>query len=225
MIASVANYNFDWSVIPQYFNLLIGALGLTFQVSIAGELVGLLIGLVVAFGRLQKSFITQAASIMFIETFRSVPLLVLLIWLYYGVSIVLGIDFSAFSAGVLGLGLLYGANLAEVFRAGIQAVPPGQREAALTLGLNRWQATLSVVLPQAIRIVIPALANSYVSIFKDATLISVLGLSEMMRTAQTVVAVTFRPFEIYTFVAIVYLVLTLIFGRGVALLERRVAIR
>ena len=126
---------------------------------------------------------------------------------------------------MLGLGLLYGAFLAEVFRSGLQAVPAGQREAAYTLGLSRWQTASSIVIPQAVRIVIPALANSYVGMLKDATLVSVLGLNEIMRTAETVVVTTFRPFEVYTFVAGVYLVLVLVFSRLVSVLERRMPVR
>ena len=144
--------------------------------------------------------------------------------MYYGVSIVIGINFTAFQAGVLGLGLFYGAYSAEVFRSGLQAIPRGQREAALTLGLSRWQATYAVVLPQAIRIVTPALTNYFVGMIKDVTLIAVIGLTEFMRTAQTVVSRTFRPFEIYTFVAVVYLLLTITFSRVAAWMERRVPV-
>ena len=128
-------------------------------------------------------------------------------------------------AGVLGLGLLYGANLAEVFRAGLEAVPVGQREAALTLGLSRRQAMQSVVLPQATRIVIPPLGNYWIGILKDSTLVSILGIQEIMRTAQNTVLENFRPFEIYTTVAVIYVILVLIFSRIIALLERRLPLR
>lgn len=111
-----------------------------------------------------------------------------------------------------------------VFRSGLQAVPKGQREASLTLGLSRWQTARHVVIPQAVRIVIPALGNSFIGVLKDATLVSILGLNEIMRTAQNVVVTTFRPFEIYTFVAAVYLVLVLAFSRAVDWLERKVPI-
>jgi His/Glu/Gln/Arg/opine family amino acid ABC transporter permease subunit len=216
------SYHFDWSVISSRGGLLLAALGLTFKVSVTAELLGLAIGLFVALVRMQPVWAMRWVAIGFIEVFRSVPLLVLLIWIYYGLPIVAGMDFSPFAAGVLGLGLLYGANLAEVFRAGLQAVPAGQREAALTLGLGRIRTGLLIVIPQAVRIVVPALGNSFVAMLKDATLVSVLGLAELMRTAQTVVAETFRPFEVYTFVALVYLALTLIIGRALDLLERKI---
>lgn len=218
-------YHFDWSVISGAAPLMFAALGMTFWVAIVGEIIGLVIGLAIALLRLSSLPPITWAAVGYIELFRSVPLLVLLIWIYYGLPIIVGMDIGPFTAGVLGLGLLYGANLAEVFRSGLQAVSKGQREAALSLGLSRAHAAFLVVIPQAIRIVTPALGNSFVAILKDATLVSVLGLTELMRVAQTLVAETFRPFEIYTFVAAIYLVLTVLLGRGVTLWEWRLASR
>ena len=214
-------YNFDWTVINEYGGLLLDGLKVTFEVSIVGEIAALLIGLIVGLAKSNRSPVLNVPASLFVDVFRAVPLLVLLIWLYYGLAIILNIDFTPFEAGVLGLGLLYGAFLAEIFRSGLQAVPTGQREAAMTLGLSRFQTATRIVIPQAVRIVAPALANTYVGMVKDATLVSVVGLTEIMRTAQTVVVTTFRPFEIYTFVAAVYLVIVLIFSRLVGLLERR----
>lgn len=215
------NYHFDWSVVTANAGLILTGLGMTFKVSLVAELVALIIGLLVALGRMQRSTLISAPAVAFVELFRSIPLLVLLIWIYYGLPIVANIDISPFTAGVTGLGLLYGANLAEVFRSGLQAVPRGQHEAATTLGFSRPQCAVLITIPQAIRIVTPALANSYVGMMKDATLVSVVGLVEIMRTAQTVVAESFRPFEVYTFVALVYLVLTVALGRVVSHLEKR----
>lgn len=217
-------YIFDWSVVGQNIHLLLPALGMTFKVAILAEIVALVAGLFAGLARSSPSKLLNVPAAIYIDTFRSIPLLVLLIWMYYGVSIVVGINFSAFQAGILGLGLFYGAYSAEVFRSGLQAIPRGQREAALTLGLSRWQATYAVVLPQAIRIVTPALTNYFVGMMKDVTLIAVIGLTEFMRSAQTVVSRTFRPFEIYTFVAAVYLILTMTFSRIVAWMERKVPV-
>src|SRR3990172_2023426 len=206
------SYTFDWTVVWDNAGLLLRALKVTFEISIVAEIVSLVVGLFIAIIRVQKSRPLQWIAIAFIDFFRAVPLLVLLIWLYYGVTIITGLSFSAFQAGVLGIGLLYGANLAEVFRAGLEAVPAGQREAALTLGLSRRQAMQSVVLPQAIRITVPPLGNAWIGVMKDATLVSILGIQEIMRTAQNVVLENFRPFEIYTTVAVIYLILVFIFS-------------
>jgi His/Glu/Gln/Arg/opine family amino acid ABC transporter permease subunit len=214
-------YHFDWSVIPRNMHLLWSALGTTFVISATAEALALGIGLVVGVLKAQKSLFMQLPATVYTEVFRSVPILVLLLWLFFGVTIVFGIDLTPFTAGVVGLGLYYGAFLAEVFRAGIQAIPGGQLEAGYTLGLTRLQTLVSIVLPQAIRIIVPPLANSYVGMIKDATLVSVLGLVELMRAGQLVVARTFRPFEVFTYIAFMYLVITLVFTRAVAWFEAR----
>jgi polar amino acid transport system permease protein len=224
-LLAAGSYAFEWSAVWDNIGILLRALGITFKISILAEILSLLIGLAIAIIRVQKSRALRWIAIGFIDVFRAVPLLVLLIWLYYGVTILTGLNFSALQAGVLGLGLLYGANLAEVFRAGLEAVSTGQREAALTLGLSRRQALQSVVLPQAIRIVVPPLGNAWIGVLKDSTLVSILGIQEIMRTAQNTVLENFRPFEIYTTVAVIYLILVLIFSRIIALLERRLPLR
>jgi His/Glu/Gln/Arg/opine family amino acid ABC transporter permease subunit len=209
-------YRFDWSVVGQNLHLLLPAIGLTFELALVAEVLSLVVGLVVGLARTSSSKVLRAPVTLYVDAFRAVPLLVLLIWVYYGVSIVLGVSFSAFQAGVVSLGFFYGAYNAEIIRAGLQAVARGQREAALTLGLSRWQANYYVVIPQAVRIVMPALANNFIGMLKDVTLVSIIGLSEFMQTARLVVSTTFRPFEIYTFVAGVYFLLTLVFSRFVA---------
>ena len=222
---AAGSYTFDWTVVWDNSGLLLRALKITFEISIVAEIISLVVGLLIAILRVQKSRPLQWLAIAFIDFFRAVPLLVLLIWLYYGVTIITGLSFSAFQAGVIGIGVLYGANLAEIFRAGLEAVPVGQREAALTLGLSRRQALQSVVLPQAVRISIPPLGNMWIGVMKDSTLVSILGIQEIMRTAQNVVLTNFRPFEIYTTVAAIYLVLVFIFSRLIAILERRMPLR
>jgi His/Glu/Gln/Arg/opine family amino acid ABC transporter permease subunit len=224
-LVAAGSYTFDWTVVWDNLGILLRALLITFKISILAELLSLAIGLAIAIIRIQKQPLLRWIAIGFIDVFRAVPLLVLLIWLYYGVTILTGLNFTALQAGVLGLGLLYGANLAEVFRAGLEAVPAGQREAALTLGLSRRQAMQSVVLPQATRIVIPPLGNYWIGVLKDSTLVSILGIQEIMRTAQNTVLENFRPFEIYTTVAIIYVIFVLIFSRIIAVLERRLPLR
>ena len=225
MTIAASSYTFDWTVVSDNLGVLLRALKITFELALVAELLALSLGLIVAIIRVQRNWLLQWLAIGFIDLFRAVPLLVLLIWLYYGVTIITGLSFTAFQAGVLGLGLLYAAYLAEVFRAGLEAVSTGQREAALTLGLSRRQAMQSVVLPQAIRLVIPPLGNFWIGILKDTTLVSILGIQEIMRTAQDVTLINFRPFEMYTTVAMMYLVLVFIFSRAVAVLERRLPLR
>ena len=125
MVFAAGSYTFDWSVVWDNSGLLLRALKITFEISIVAEIISLVVGLLIAILRVQKSRPLQWLAIAFIDFFRAVPLLVLLIWLYYGVTIITGLSFSAFQAGVIGIGVLYGANLAEIFRAGLEAVPSG----------------------------------------------------------------------------------------------------
>ena len=139
-------------------------------------------------------------------------------------TLLFGISFSAFSAGVAGLGITYGAYLAEIFRSGIQAIPKGQTEASRTLGLSARQIMMYVILPQAIRITLPPIGNTFVSMLKDSSLIAVLAVTDLMRQGMIVAADTFRAFEAYTFVAIVYYLVTVVVARGLGAVERRYAV-
>ena len=187
-------------------------------------MLGIILGLATALARLSRWPVLRLTAIGYIDFFRGVPLLATLVWFYYGVSLLFGINFTAFSAGVSGLGITYGAYLAEIFRAGIQAIPRGQTEAAHTLGLSPRQVMQHVILPQAVRIALPPIGNSFVSMLKDSSLIAVLAVTDLMRQGMIVASDTFRAFEAYTFVAVVYYGLTVITARGLTLVERRYAI-
>jgi His/Glu/Gln/Arg/opine family amino acid ABC transporter permease subunit len=224
VLHQVAPYTFRWNVLVPYVPAFGQALLITFQVSVAAELVGIVLGLVAALARLSRWPVLRGLAIGYIDFFRGVPLLATLVWLYYGVTLLFGISFSAFSAGVAGLGITYGAYLAEIFRAGIQAIPRGQTEASRTLGLSGRQIMTYVVLPQAVRITLPPIGNSFVSMLKDSSLIAVLSVTDLMRQGMIVASDTFRAFEAYTFVAIIYYLVTLVVARGLGVVERRYAV-
>jgi ABC-type amino acid transport system permease subunit len=158
---------------------------------------------------------------LYINIFRAIPLFVFIIWMYYGLPIVLGIDFDPITAGVLCLALQYAGWLAEIYRAGISAINKGQREAALSLGLTRFQTFADVIFPQAFRIMLPPMGNNFVGMLKDSSLVGIIGVFELVRQAQLAVSQTFRPFEFYTAIAIIYILLTQLLSQGVSLLERR----
>ncbi|MBI3454674.1 MAG: amino acid ABC transporter permease [Candidatus Rokubacteria bacterium] len=224
MFLQVAPYTFRWDVLIPYVPAFAWGLLITFEVSIAAEVVGILLGLIAALARLARWPALRVIAIAYIDFFRGVPLLATLVWLYYGVSLLFGISFSAFSAGVAGLGITYGAYLAEIFRAGIQAIPKGQTEASRTLGLTSRQIMQYVILPQALRITLPPIGNTFVSMLKDSSLIAVLAVTDLMRQGMIVASDTFRAFEAYTFVAIIYYLVTVIVARGLAFIERRYAV-
>ena len=214
-------YIFRWSALFPYIPMFLQGLLVTFEISIAAELLGIVIGLIAGLGRLSHRRVVQSIAIAYIDFFRGVPLLVTLVWIYYGVALLFGINISAFAAGVSGLGITLGAYLAEVFRSGVQAIARGQTEAAYSLGLSRWQTMRTVVLPQALRIIFPPLANSFIGILKDSSLVAILSVTDLMRVGMIVASDTFRAFEAYTFVAVIYYIVTFITARAVARIEKR----
>ena len=214
-------YHFDWSVVSAYFPALMMGLVVTLKVSAISELVGIAVGLVFALCRLSGLAPLRYFAIAYIDFLRGIPILVMLLWVYYGFSILFGLNFSEMQAAVIGLGCSYSAYIAEIFRAGIQAIPAGQREAGRTLGLARWQVMAYVVLPQAVRIIIPPLGNTVISMLKDSSLVAILAVSDLMRQTMVAASETFRPFELYAAAAIIYYLLTFITARIVTFVERR----
>jgi His/Glu/Gln/Arg/opine family amino acid ABC transporter permease subunit len=223
-LAQVVPYTFRWDSLIPYMWMFGKGLVVTFEVSITAELIGIVLGLAAGLGRLSRLTVIRSIAVSYIDFFRGVPLLVTLVWLYYGVALLFGINISAFLAGVSGLGITLGAYLAEVFRAGVQAIPRGQSEAAFTLGMTRWQIMHHIVLPQALRIVLPPLANSFIGMLKDSSLVAILSVTDLMRVGMIVAADTFRSFEAYTFVAVVYYLVTLVTARLVTQVEKRFGI-
>jgi His/Glu/Gln/Arg/opine family amino acid ABC transporter permease subunit len=163
----------------------------------------------------------RAINRVYVELFRAIPLLVLLLWVYYGLPVVFGIQIGVFAAGVLSLSLSDAAFEAEIFRGGIQSIAAGQREAAKSLGLTNWQAMRLVILPQAVRRILPALGNQFVYVLKMSSLISVIGYQELTRRANELTLAEYRPLEIYTFLVVEYLILILIASWLVRRLEQR----
>lgn len=189
----------------------------TFQITIVSMTFALIIGLITGLGRTsQIQWINTLAS-LYVEVIRGIPLLVQLFWIYYALARVvqLGPNVSA----VLGLTICYGAYIGETFRAGIQSIPKGQMEAARALGLTRGQAMRHVIVPQAVRTVLPPVGNEFIAMLKDSSLVSVLAISDLLRRGREYASRTFAYFETYTFVALVYLLITLIFSRVVYYIE------
>ncbi|WP_147901600.1 amino acid ABC transporter permease [Homoserinibacter sp. GY 40078] len=211
----------NWSVVFDNLDLFAQGLLMTLQLSGIAALIALIGGLLVALLRLSHIAILRWIAAAFINVLRSVPPFALIIYVYYGISLAIGVNFTPFFAGVLALALQYTAWMAEVYRAGIQAVPPGQIEAAHSLGFNSVRTFISITLPQALRIVIPPLGNNIVGLIKDSSLVSYIGVMELIRSAQLLTSQTFRPFEIYTATVILYLVVTLVISQVFSYLERR----
>jgi polar amino acid transport system permease protein len=225
-----STYTWGWHVVSPFdarglknLSFLANGLWSTLSISLISIVISVLIGIVVALMALSPRRAMRGANRVYVEVFRSIPLLVLLMWVYYGLPVVLGLQFGVFAAGVIALSLSDSAFEAEIFRAGIQSVERGQREAAQALGLNSWQAMRLVILPQALRRILPALGNQFVYVLKMSSLVSVIGLQDLTRRANELTLVEYRPLEIYTALVIEYLLLILLASWLVRRLERKLA--
>ncbi|MFN2134254.1 MAG: ABC transporter permease subunit [Anaerolineae bacterium] len=203
---------------------------LTVRATILGYGLALLLGLIAGLMLVSRSPITLAISKLYVEVIRGIPLLVIVLYAGFVLSPYIreatngGVDLRGFPGAVIGLGFGYGAYLAEVFRAGIQSIHRGQMEAARSLGMSYFQSMRHVILPQALRVVLPPLGNDFIAMLKDSSLISVVALPEILQQGRLWVSRTFRAFEGYNTVALFYLVMTLVLSLVVRVIERKTAL-
>lgn len=193
----------------------------TVLISVCAIVISVFLGLLIALPGLSSKKRFRGINRSFVELVRAVPILVLILWVYYGLPQLAGISISVFWAGVLALALSDSAFEAEIFRAGIQSIDKGQYEAAHSISLNYTDTMRYVILPQAIRRILPALGNQLVYMLKMSSLVSIIGLQELTRRANELVVTEYRPLEIYTILVLEYLFLILIVSAGVRWLERR----
>lgn len=200
---------------------LLSGLYYTILLSVTAIAISIVVGLVIALPGLARNPYMRSINRVYVELVRAVPILVLILWVYYGMPQLAGLSISVFWAGVIALALSDSAFEAEIFRAGIQSVAKGQYEAAHSISLNYTDTMLFVILPQAIRRVLPALGNQLVYMLKMSSLVSVIGMQELTRKANELVVTEYRPLEVYTILVLEYLVLILVVSAGVRWLERR----
>lgn len=212
---------------------LIGAKN-TILLALLAVVIGVLIGMLLAIGRVGKNRALKFLATAYVEFIRGTPLLVQLFIIYYGLqaigirfpdspiaSRILGINFADFMAGVITMGINSGAYVCEIFRAGIQSIDKGQSEAARSLGLSQTRTLIYVVIPQAIRNVLPALGNEFVVVIKESSIVSIIGIADLMYKANTVRGNTFQPFEPLLVAALVYFLLTFPLSKLLARIEKR----
>jgi|TARA_B110000259_G_scaffold42977_1_gene49552 glutamine transport system permease protein len=228
LLLSGCSNNWGWYVVDPttkngWINLKFMASGAYYTIimSLTAILISVVVGLLVALPGLSKKRGWRIFNRTYVEIVRAVPILVLILWVYYGLPALSGITLNVFWAGVLALALSDSAFQAEIFRAGIQSIARGQYEAAQSISLNYRDTMRYVILPQAIRRILPALGNQLVYMMKMSSLVSVIGLQELTRKANELVVSEYRPLEIYTVLVLEYLVLILIVSAGVRWLERR----
>lgn len=196
--------NYDWSVVWQYRQMLLDGIGITILLTVLTMLVAVPGGILLALMRLSSMPWLARGSTAFVELFRNLPLILVVYWAFYVMPMVSGIELSAFNTGLLALCLNVSAYNSETFRAGIQSIRKGQTEAAVALGFSNTQAMFKIILPQAWRRVLPVLASTWVALFKDTSLVSVIAVGELAHASMTIRSQTFRVLEMLTAMAVIY---------------------
>ena len=216
------------------FYFVLKGLGITLLVTFISYSSMLIIGMFGGLGRLSKNPVLHGLASLYVEIVRGIPLLIQLIYWYFVVPAIVRNAGEALNIGflanyradpiflaIIGLAFCYGAYMTEIFRAGIQSIPKGQMEAARSLGMTYFQAMRFVVLPQAVRVILPPVGNEFVSLLKDSCLVSVVAVSDLTRRGQEYMSTHFNPIETWTMIALLYLILTLFSSRIVSWLEKR----
>ncbi|MDD3904825.1 MAG: amino acid ABC transporter permease [Sphaerochaeta sp.] len=191
----------------------------TFEATILAIIGAIIIGTVTGLGSVSKHRWVNMVSGVYVELIRGIPLLVQLIFIYYAMGRFFHIE--GMVAAVVALSICFGAYMGEIVRAGIQAIPKGQMEAAVALGLSRSQAFRYVILPQTVKIILPAIGNEFISMLKDSSLVSTIALSDILRKGREYISRTFLSLETMLIVALIYLIITLLLSRLVGMLEER----
>lgn len=219
-IYATGNRDTDW--IASFGPFILGGAGITVVVSVLSIMLAVVLALLGALGRLSSNSVINGVASFYVSLVRGTPLLVQIYFIYFSLP-ALGIILPAIEAGVLALGFNYGAYMTEIFRAGIQAVPRGQREAAEALGMPEGLVQRRIVLPQATRIVIPAIGNDFIAMIKDSALVSLIGVQELFWRAGTTGRPARNTLEAFIIAALVYWILTIVFSFFQERLERRMA--
>ena len=225
------------------FLFLLDGIGVTLKLTLVSFLFILLVGTIGSLGRVSSSRILSGIASLYVEVVRGIPVLVWLLWIWFALpqlieavgkalvpiqpavgEFIANIKLDPFAAAVLGFTFAYGAYMTEIFRAGIQSIPKGQMEAARSLGMTYIQAMRYIVLPQAIRVILPPVGNEFVTLLKDSSLVSILAVSDLTRRGREYVARTFLSFDTFTMVALCYLILTLFFTRVSTAIERQLSV-
>ena len=227
-LTSCSGQELDWFILSPNnvegltnLKFLLSGLTTTIYISVVSIILSAILGFIIAIPSLAKSKFFTYINIGYVEIVRAVPLLVLILWIYYGLPIMTGISFSPFVSGIIALAISESAFQAEIFRAGINSIKKAQWEAGSSLGLNFFKRLRLVILPQAIKNILPALGNQFVYVLKMSSLVSIIGIGDLTRKANELVVSTYRPLEIYTFLILEYLILILIVSFFVRRLENK----
>jgi His/Glu/Gln/Arg/opine family amino acid ABC transporter permease subunit len=218
-------YQFRWDIIPNNLDFLMSGFQMTLIISATALVFAMIGGLLLALVDMSRYLAVRAIGLAIGEVIRNTPILVQLLWVYYVLPIVFNIRISSLAAILIGLSVYMAAFMSEVYRAGIQAVPKGHREAAQVLGLTPFQSFRRIVLPQAIRFTLPPLASNFVQLIKFSSLGAVISVTEITRRGMELSSSTFRPLEIFSFIAVVYFFICWPLSMAIRIWEHRLAQR
>lgn len=201
----------DWKpeVVLEHLPFLLAGVKMTVAVSLLSMAIGLVLGLAVALARMSSVRLLAWPASLYIDLFRSTPLLVQLVWIFFALPILTGITLTPFVASVASLSLYVSAYLAEIYRAGILSIASGQRFAGLALGMTDLQVLWRVLLPQAVTRMLPPIGSQFITLFKDSALVSLISLQDLMWQGRSLAAFTLHTIEVLTGVAIIYMILTI----------------
>jgi glutamine transport system permease protein len=211
----------DFSIIPGIMPALLAGAKMTIELAVISVAIGFVIGSLVGIARVSQNRALKVIAGIYVDFIRGTPLLVQLFLVYFGLPTLIGRPVPPFIAAISAMGINSGAYVAEIVRAGIQSIDRGQTEAARSLGLTSSQTMQYIIFPQAFRRIIPPLGNEFIAMLKDSSLVSVIALEDLLRKGQVVITRTFRPFEVYTVVALIYLVMTFVISKLVSWSERK----
>lgn len=212
----------DYSVVLSKIPILLEGCWVTLEISFFSLALGMVFGIAGALCRISSNPVLSSIAFFYVWIIRGTPVMVQLFILYFGLP-QLGIKLSSMTAGILGLAINTGAYITEIFRSGIQAIDKGQLEAALSVGMNYRQAMVRIIGPQATKICIPPLVNQFIITLKNSSIASLVTITELFRTGEQIIYTTFRSFEVYTTIAVLYLVMNSVFMVIADKLEKRMA--
>ncbi|ACN15395.1 GlnP6 [Desulforapulum autotrophicum HRM2] len=218
-------FHFDWPVFFETIPMLMRGLKFTIIIALGGLGAGFFLGALFGLLKLARHAVPRILAIVYIESIRGTPMLVQAMFLYYGVPMAMGLRIPPITAGIIIIAVNSGAYIAEIVRGSVQSIDPGQTEAGRSIGLTRSQTMAYIIWPQAFKRMIPPLGNQFIISLKDTSLLMVIGVGELLRTGQEIVAVSFKAFEVYLSVAVVYLAMTLSIARGLRILEHHLEMK
>ena len=214
-------YQLDFGVLAEYWPSMLDGLVMTIKISVLSIILGTVMGILGALCKVSSHFVLRSIANVYVEWIRNTPLLIQILFIYFGLGVFFNL--SSIAASVLALSFFSGAYITEIIRAGIQSIHKGQHEAALSIGMTEFQAMFLIILPQAIKRILPPLAGQFITLIKDSSLVSVIAVTDLTYVAKNIVTTTFRAFEVWLAIAAFYFVLSFSLSQAVRKLEKRLA--